>query len=124
MTAVDPVYLIGAGASLGVLLRHATNQYVGAVTAGSTFPYGTFTVNVVGSFVLALLTFLGAGETVLLAVGTGACGAYTTFSSFSVATIQLWEGGYRLLATWYAVANLLGSLVGIGVAAALATVLV
>lgn len=120
MTAVDPVYLVGAGASIGALLRHATTQYVGAVSADRTFPYGIFTVNVVGSFVLALVTFLGADETVLLAVGTGACGAYTTFSSFSVDTIQLWEDGYRVLAVWYAAGNLLGSLVGIGIAAALA----
>lgn len=124
MTPVDPAYLVGAGASVGALLRYATNQYVGVATAGRSFPYGTFTVNVIGSFVLGLVTFLGADQTVLLAVGTGACGSYTTFSSFSVDTVQLWEGGYRLLATWYAAANLLGSLAGIGIAAVLAGLLV
>jgi CrcB protein len=124
MTPVDPAYLVGAGASVGALLRYATNLYVGGVTQDRVFPYGTFTVNVVGSFVLALVTFLGAGEAALLAVGTGACGSYTTFSSFSVDTVRLWEAGHQLLAGWYAAANLLGSLVGIGAAAVIAGLLV
>jgi CrcB protein len=116
---VDPAYLVGAGAAIGAVLRFATGRYVGGVAGDRRFPYGTFTVNVVGSFVLALVTFLGAGEDVLLLVGTGACGSYTTFSSFSVDTVRLWETGERRLAAWYASANLLGALVGIGAAALL-----
>ena len=116
---VDPAYLVGTGAALGAVLRFATGRYVGGVAGDRRFPYGTFTVNVVGSFVLALVTFLGAGEDVLLFVGTGACGSYTTFSSFSVDTVRLWETGERRLAVWYASANLLGALVGIGAAALL-----
>lgn len=117
---VDPAYLVGAGASVGAVLRFATGRYVGGVVGDRTFPYGTFTVNVVGSFVLALVTFLGTGEDLLLLVGTGACGSYTTFSSFSVDTVRLWETGERRLAAWYAVANLLGALVGIGAASLIA----
>jgi CrcB protein len=119
MVAVDPPYLIGVGAAIGAVLRFATGQYVGVVVGDRRFPYGTFTVNVVGSFVLAVVTFLGAGEDTLLLVGTGACGSYTTFSSFSVDTVRLWETGERRLAAWYAAANLLGALVGIGAAAVL-----
>jgi CrcB protein len=118
---VTPAYLIGAGAAVGAVLRYATNQYVGGVTGDRRFPYGTFTVNVVGSFVLALVTFLGAGTDVLLLVGTGACGSYTTFSSFSVDTVRLWEDGDRRLAASYAAANLLGALAGIGLAFAAAS---
>lgn len=113
-------YLIGAGAAVGAVARYATNQYVGVVVGDRRFPYGTFSVNVVGSFVLALVTFLGAGSDVLYLVGTGACGSYTTFSSFSVDTVRLWESGDRLLAGWYAAANLFGALAGIGLAAAVA----
>jgi CrcB protein len=120
--AVDPVYLIGAGATVGALLRYATNQYLGGLVRGREFAYGTFTVNVVGSFVLALITFLDASDAVLFAVGTGACGSYTTFSTFSVDTVRLWEGGDRLLAAWYAAANLLGALLAIGLAAGLSDV--
>lgn len=117
---VDPAYLIGAGASVGAVLRYATGKYVDRVAGRRSFPYATFTVNVVGSFVLALTTFLGAGEDILLLVGTGACGSYTTFSSFSVDTVRLWESGDRALAAWYAAANLLGAVVGIGAAALVA----
>jgi len=116
----DPTLLVGAGASVGAVLRFATGRYVGNVAGDRPFPYGTFVVNVVGSFVLALLTFLGAGEDVLFLVGTGACGSYTTFSSFSVDTVRLWETGDRALAAWYAVGNLLGALVAIGAAALVA----
>jgi CrcB protein len=117
----NPAYLVGAGAAVGAVLRYATDRYVDDVAADRRFPYGTFTVNVVGSFVLALATFLGAGADLLNLVGTGACGSYTTFSSFSVDTVRLWETGDRLLAGWYAVANLLGALVGIGLAYGLST---
>ena len=115
--AVNPAYLIGMGATIGALLRHATDQYVARYTLERQFPYGTFTVNVVGSFVLALITFLGVDDAVLLTVGTGACGAYTTFSSFSVDTIHLWEEGNHPLAVWYAAGNLLGAFAAIGLAA-------
>jgi CrcB protein len=117
---VEPTYLIGAGAAVGAVLRYATGRYVSGVVGHRPFPYGTFSVNVVGSFVLALFTFLGAGEDLILLVGTGACGSYTTFSSFSVDAVRLWEAGDRPLAAWYAVANLLGALIGIGAAAVLA----
>jgi CrcB protein len=119
---VTPAYLVGAGAAVGAVLRHATNRYVGGVAGESRVPYGTFTVNVVGSFVLALVTVLGAGTDIVLLVGTGACGSYTTFSSFSVDTVRLWEGGDRLLAAWYAGATLVGSLAGIGAVFALTAV--
>jgi len=113
-----PAYLIGAGAAVGALLRYATDRYVSAAAAarGRRFPYGTFTVNVVGSFVLALVTALGANVDVLYLVGTGACGSYTTFSSFSVDTVQLWETGDRRLAAWYAVVNLVGAVAAIRLA--------
>lgn len=120
---VNPAYLVGAGATIGALLRYGTNQYVGRIIGGRTFPYGTFTVNVIGSFVLAFSTFLGASDAILAALGTGACGSYTTFSSFSVDTVRLWEDGDRFLAGWYAIANLLGALVAIGLAGGLAGIL-
>lgn len=119
---VTPAYLVGAGATVGALLRYGTNQYVGGVVGSHAFPYGTLTVNVVGSFVLAFVTFAGASDAVLSTVGTGACGSYTTFSSFSVETVRLWEDGDRLLAGWYATVNLVGALVAIGVAGGLAAI--
>lgn len=113
---VEPAHLVGAGAALGALLRYGTNRAVAGTLGGHAFPLGTFAVNVVGSFVLALVTFLGAGDAVLSLVGTGACGSYTTFSSFSVDTVQLWEDDQVMLALMYATGNLVGALVAIGLA--------
>lgn len=109
---VNPTHLVAIGGIVGAILRHLVSQ---AVESG-TIPVGTLTVNVIGSFVLAGVTFLGVGDDVLLLVGTGACGSFTTFSSFSVGVVQLWEEDEHLLSVGYAAANLVGALIAIGVA--------
>ncbi|MFC7166032.1 fluoride efflux transporter CrcB [Halospeciosus flavus] len=113
---IEPAYLVGAGAVVGALSRYETNRLLHAWLGDSAFPAGTFTVNVIGSFILGFVTFLGVGDAVLYAVGTGACGSYTTFSSFSVDTVQLWEEGRRALSVLYASVNLGGALAAIGLA--------
>ncbi|QHS18058.1 fluoride efflux transporter CrcB [Halopenitus persicus] len=118
---VDASLLVGLGAATGALLRHGTASVVASRLGDRDLPYGTATVNVVGSFVLGLVTFSGASTSVQFLVGTGACGAYTTFSSFSVETVRLWESGRPLLAGWYAVANLAGALAALGAARAVVT---
>jgi CrcB protein len=109
---VNPTHLVAAGGVAGAILRHLVGQ---ALESGS-FPLGTLVVNVVGSFVLGAVTFLGAGDDVLLLVGTGACGSFTTFSSFSVAVVELWEEGDRLRSVVFAAANLGGALAAVGLA--------
>lgn len=109
---VNPAYLVAAGGATGAVLRHLVSQAVDA----ESVPLGTLTVNVLGSFVLALVTFLGSGPDVLLLVGTGACGSFTTFSSFSFDTVRLWETGTPGRAVGYAVANLAGALAAVGCA--------
>ena len=95
--------LVGIGGSLGAVSRYLVGTLV--QPANERFPFDTLTVNVIGSFVLALITFLGAGSELVLVIGVGACGAFTTFSSFSVDTLRLWEDDYPVLATGYALAN-------------------
>jgi len=77
----------------------------------TVFPWGTLTVNVVGSLILGLLTGAvtagGASPQVQLAVGTGFCGALTTYSTFSYETLRLLEDDARL----YAAANVVASIV-------------
>ncbi|MFC7069677.1 fluoride efflux transporter CrcB, partial [Halobaculum lipolyticum] len=108
----------GGGGDGGAVARHLVASAVDR--AGDGFPLGTLTVNVLGSFVLGLVTFLPAGGDVSLLVGTGACGAFTTFSSFSVATVQLWDRGERARAAAFVVANTVLAGVAVGAAAALA----
>lgn len=110
----DP-YLVGLGGMIGAVLRHAVSTRV----QKGTFPRGTFVVNVLGSFLLGLLVFGGAGKSAMLLFGVGLCGSFTTFSSFSVDTVQLWERGDRGAAVGYALGNFAGSVGAIGLAWAL-----
>ncbi|CAL9306454.1 MULTISPECIES: fluoride efflux transporter CrcB [Streptomyces] len=108
--------LVMAGAMVGAPLRYLTDRAVQA-RHGTVFPWGTFTVNVVGCLVLGTLagaaTHGAASASVQLLVGTGLCGALTTYSTFSYETLRLAENGARLLAA----ANVLAGVVaGLGAA--------
>lgn len=109
---IAPAVLVGIGGAIGAVLRYG----VGQAFAGEQVPYSTFTVNVLGTFVLGLVVFGGASDSAVAAIGIGACGAFTTFSSFSVDTVRLWEDDNRTIAAVYAVGNLIGSTVGLGLA--------
>lgn len=112
MTQIDPAHIVGTGGAVGALLRYLISQRID----GETFPFGTVTVNVLGSFVLALLAFAGASHDVVLLLGTGACGSFTTFSSFSFETVRLAETGERNRALLNAVGTLCGAAIAVGLA--------
>ncbi|MET9435657.1 fluoride efflux transporter CrcB [Streptomyces sp. NPDC006551] len=95
--------LVMTGAAVGAPLRYLTDRAVQS-RHDSLFPWGTFTVNLAGSFVLGLLTGVSSVHTHLL-LGTGLCGALTTYSTFSYETLKLYESGAR----GYALANVTGS---------------
>ena len=108
----DPAHVVGTGGAIGAALRH----WVSLRVSSGRFPWATLVVNVVGSFALGLAVFAGVGESALQLVGVGICGAFTTFSSFSVETVRLYERGDRLLALANAAGNLALSLAAIGIA--------
>jgi CrcB protein len=89
------VAMIAAGA-VGAPVRYLVESVVRRRT-GAGFPWGTFVVNASGSLLLGLLTGLGLyhafPESPRLVLGTGFCGAYTTFSTFSFETVRLLEEG-------------------------------
>lgn len=96
---MEPAHLLGTGGAIGAVLRYAVGQWL----AHERFPFATLVVNVVGSFVLGLVTFAGSSNEVMLFVGVGMCGSFTTYSSFSFETVRLWETGDRLRASIYAI---------------------
>jgi len=106
------VGLVVAGA-IGAPLRYLVDAKV------SRQPWGTFVINVTGSFVLGLITgavlYHAFPNTPKVILGTGLCGAYTTFSTFTFETVRLVEEGD----TWAAARYLLASVI-VGVAAAAA----
>ncbi|MEV0724771.1 fluoride efflux transporter CrcB [Micromonospora purpureochromogenes] len=106
------VLLIVVGAALGAPLRYLTDRAVQA-RHDSLLPWGTLTVNVAGSLLLGVLLAIPAGPAVTALVGTGFCGALTTWSTFGYETLRLARAGARR----HALANVLLS-VAAGLAAA------
>jgi len=100
--------LVIVGAAVGAPARYLVDRAVQA-RHDTVFPWGTITVNVAASLILGLVTgavLAGAASSrVGLLVGTGLCGALSTYSTFSYETLRLAEDGARLLAA----ANVLGS---------------
>jgi len=105
--------LVGLGGAVGAVGRQLVSSTL--TRREAAVPCGTFVVNVVGSFVLAVLTAASPGGDVALLVGTGACGAFTTFSSFGVATVDRLERGRWLAAALNAFGTLAACLVAVSV---------
>ncbi len=107
---------IAAGGAVGAATRHLVN--VGATRLlGHSFPYGTFTVNVLGSLIMGLLIGLmalkwSASQEIRAFLTTGMLGGFTTFSTFSLDFATIWDRKAHGLALIYA-----GSSVGISLVA-------
>lgn len=98
------VLLVLLGGAVGAPMRYLSDLVVQRLHE-TAFPWGTWTVNVVGCFVLGAVAESGPAWAMTL-VGTGFCGALTTFSTFGYETVRLSEEG----ATATAVGNVVGSL--------------
>ena len=101
---------IALGGGLGAIARYVLGGWV-QVATGATFPWGTLLINVSGSLLLGFLYVLLEGSPAAREwrafVGIGFCGGYTTFSSFSLQTLNLVNDGEWL----YAGANITLSVV-------------
>jgi CrcB protein len=102
---------IAAGGALGALLRYWTSTAVHA-RLGTGFPYGTLTVNVLGSLLIGFLSVwlmdrMIAGPALRAFLLIGVLGAYTTFSTFSLETLNLLEAGHLGKAALNIVASVL-----------------
>ncbi len=115
--------LVLAGGAVGAPLRYLTDRAVQA-RHDTVFPWGTFTVNVVGSLILGVLTGAAlagaAGGEVQLLLGTGLCGALTTYSTFSYETLRLAETGAMFFAAANVVASVVAGLGAVSIGLALA----
>ena len=101
---MENYFWIAVGSGLGGMARYWCSV-MAARYISETYPIGTLIVNIVGSFIIGFFATLTgpdgrflAGETARLFVMVGFCGGYTTFSSFSIQTLNLAQDGEWLYA--------------------------
>jgi fluoride exporter len=91
-------FLIAVGGAIGSMLRYAMQGWVGQEVAGRSFPVGTMVVNIVGCFIMGILSALFVGPILIreeyhFAFRVGVLGGFTTFSSFGQETFNLANDG-------------------------------
>lgn len=109
--------IVFLGGGIGAAIRHGIN--LGAARLfGTAFPYGTFAINVSGSFVMGLVAayfaFKGdASQHWRLFLTTGVLGGYTTFSAFSLDAALLYERGETGLTALYVIGSVALAIAGL-----------
>ena len=95
-------WMVGIGGFIGAIARFALGSYIGN-RMGSRFPYGTFVINISGSFLIGLILTMLAQRFDLspnwrYLIPIGFIGAYTTFSTFEYETLRTVQDGQILMA--------------------------
>lgn len=117
-----PVLLLAVGGGAGANARYWFGRLVAHLQGPVDFPWATLAVNVSGSTILGFVAgaYLGHPDPVrrnwYLLLGTGFCGGFTTFSTFSYETLELLRGGKMWAAAGYISGSVLASLFGVWVA--------
>ena len=109
---MERLLLVCLGSALGGGARYLISGWM-LKALGPAFPYGTLAVNLLGSFLLASVMFVGVEASMLspnlrLAVTTGVLGCFTTYSTFSYETLRYLQDGAWAIA----VANILVTVIG------------
>ncbi len=104
---------VAVGGAIGSVARFWLTSAMAALT-GPRFPWGTLLINVLGSFVIGLVAGItltparvGMHPDIRIFLMTGVCGGFTTFSAFSLQTLELLQGGEIVPAFGYAVGSVL-----------------
>jgi CrcB protein len=110
------VLLVALGGAIGSAARYLAGAFI-ANRFGPDFPWGTFIVNVSGSFLIGvILSFVGGGQLPAGArpfLAVGIMGGYTTFSTYSHETLQLIQGGEFGAAMFNTLGQVVAGLVGV-----------
>lgn len=111
---MNMVLAIAFGGAIGALGRHFVNVGV-ATWIGLGIPWGTLIVNIVGSFAMGVLVHIMAmtwtvTPEVRALLTVGGLGAFTTFSTFSLDVVVLYERGQVMFAAGYVLASVVGAI--------------
>lgn len=114
---IGTIIQVALGGATGAVGRYLTGV-LAVRLLGHGFPWGTLAVNVIGSFLMGLLVTVLAkkgGTHLSPFLATGILGGFTTFSTFSLDAITIYERGQVMLAAGYVVASLVLSLAAIAI---------
>ena len=111
------IALVAAGGAIGSVFRYLVGVW-SVRLAGANFPWGTLAVNLAGSFMIGFLVELvarrlNASMEMRLFLVTGVLGGFTTFSSFSLDAVSLFERGTLGLSAVYVLASLVVSIAAV-----------
>lgn len=84
------IFYVAIGGFFGAITRFSLSNWIKSKTT-SAFPFATLTVNLVGSFLLGLIIGSNLGNSLVLLLGTGFMGAFTTFSTFKLENVILYS---------------------------------
>lgn len=111
--------LVFLGGGIGAAARHGVNV-AAARWLGTAFPWGTLTVNIVGSLAMGLLAAwfafradAGLTQHARLFLTTGILGGFTTFSAFSLDAVVMWERDAFIMAGVYVVVSVVVSILAL-----------
>lgn len=111
--AIEETLAVAAGGALGAVLRFALARGVQHIIRDHVFPLGILLANILGCFVIGLVIGLFANRLVIgpvwrVMILVGLLGGFTTFSTFSLDTVMLWQSGQ----SGWAVLNIIASMLG------------
>jgi len=99
---------VGLGGFFGAITRFSITQIMKKLNL--QFPLATLTVNLLGSFILGFIIGSNLNETLTLLIGTGFLGAFTTFSTFKLDSIQLMKNKKKGLFSIYTIISYVGGI--------------
>lgn len=110
------ILLIGTGGFAGSVSRYLLTKFI-ASKWPMAFPWGTFTVNVLGCFLIGIVMGLSFQSSIStqtrLVLATGFCGGFTTFSTYSLEIFELYQKGEAGISLFYLLASIVLGFIGI-----------
>lgn len=103
--------LVGVGGIFGSVARFSLGRLI-TQKASTSFPLGTFLINIMGAFLLGIVSSIGLNNNLYLLFADGFLGAYTTFSTFMYEGFNLFQENEKLNAFTYILGSLFLGIIG------------